>query len=425
MSEVEFTPVEASSESVEVQNPPNPQTGSPESDVQKVRGQVATRQASKTTTVREAAGPGLPAVSVAPVPESMEPIEPSTPLKPEAPKPWYTSVKFWAIVLLVLLIGGLIAVLVRRQLAPTSTGTGATGATGTHGTSSTTGMGTAASSGENLGGNPSGNPGNPGTHHTTGPLIPTHPNIPKTPLVTHPVTSPITPPATPTPPNKPSETVETFYGNLNGDVVHDTQVIFPVNSVVTLYSPFAEAYLRMIDATKAVQSPDVIPSGQTTVECTSQDPTAKDAQWIVKPGYVPTLSDPKAQQVFETIFPKSVRLDCLGYDALYLREIKTVSGPIVFQPGVGEEWANMWSTTVNFVDPSQFGSDNSHVIIIGAMIAAKANVHQVTDEQNLLLGTTKQGSLMSPDHTIPDTYSVWRVQVIGEQDPETKNIVYY
>lgn len=147
-------------------------------------------------------------------------------------------------------------------------------------------------------------------------------------------------PAASKPPTLPTiRLVKTPYGELTGDVTADTTTIFPHGAVVSIYSPFNKMYLTLSHKDQAVTSPNVVALSSTVLECTSKDPL-KDtkAQWIVKP---PNKNE------------KSVRLNNVGSDDLYIREVVNKDdGKTVFQPGLGIEWSDMWATTVNFLDPS-------------------------------------------------------------------------
>jgi hypothetical protein len=215
-------------------------------------------------------------------------------------------------------------------------------------------------------------------------------------------------------PSKPSlpviRTVDTPYGKLTGDVTADTTTIFPAGTIVSIFSPFNNKYLNIVDKSAAITSPNVIELADAVLECTGTDPV-KDpkCQWIVR--------SPNSHE-------RSVRLDNVGYDELYLREFIAPDKRVIFQPGLGIEWGDMWSTTVNFLAPKDpsIGGNTKDVFILGAQVAdlklrqTPSGPITLNASTKYLLGTTKEGSLIDADNVSIAPNSMWRIRIIGNLD---------
>jgi hypothetical protein len=197
-------------------------------------------------------------------------------------------------------------------------------------------------------------------------------------------------------------TVQTAYGALTGKPVVDTHKIFPIGSVVTIYSPFSKGYLRMVNDNEGVSPQEHVSVGGAVVQADGKSATDLAAQWIVKAPfkYVP-----------------SVRLDNAKYDALYLAEAvpKSKGGEVRFMPSSGVEWSDFLATTINFVD-TEFESETDKVVVLGVETALLNDIDEIDRNTHFLMGTDRQGTMMNAVDVGPGPSSAWEVNVVGKVD---------
>jgi hypothetical protein len=148
-------------------------------------------------------------------------------------------------------------------------------------------------------------------------------------------------------------------------------------------------------------------------ECTGTTPADTKCQWIVRPN---------------AKWEKSVRLDNIGFEELYLREWVKPDGVVVYQPGLGLPWGDMYSTTINFLNPSIPNASN-YVFVLGAEVASMKLAKgpgggiKLDSHTPYLLGTTKEGTLVSAEKVTADLSSSWKVQIIGHLDSNNKPVI--
>jgi hypothetical protein len=196
------------------------------------------------------------------------------------------------------------------------------------------------------------------------------------------------------------------YGPLLGDMLSDTQKIFPIGTVVTLYSPYSKGFLRMVDAHEAL-SKQSASNGGAVVQADGKSGQDPACQWMVKPPYR---------------YQGAVRLDNVAYDTLYLSEaISATTGPeqTITLPGVGVEWSDFIGTTLNFVN-RKFSSNTQDVILTGVATALLNDIEHIGAQTHFLVGTNEQGMMMENSTVTPGPTSSWQVKVIGSFDQNDK-----
>lgn len=201
---------------------------------------------------------------------------------------------------------------------------------------------------------------------------------------------------------KPS--IQTPYGLLTGNFFSDTQIILPIGSVVTIYSPYSKGFLRMVNANEATSSSDTIAAGGAVIQADGKSATEASSQWIVKPPFR---------------YKGAVRLDCVAYDALYLSQSspKGDTNKVVIMPGVGVEWSDFIATTANFVD-TKFTSESKSAIFIGVETAVLNDIDSIVPETRFLMGTNANGTLPDTSKVITGLSAFWTVNIIGSVDAD-------